>query len=350
MPFLSSGVLISLVSLVVALNTHGGPPGAWRARSKPHVPRDVPVSTKLFQFQSVDQYGGPDFLNDTLWIFTNGTDPTGGQVNYLSRADAAAESLAYVQTDGTTVLRVDSSKDLPNGVRRDSVRIHSTRKFLNGLVIADFAAMPFGCSVWPAWWTEGDKWPSGGEIDIIEGVNSMPMNQYTFHSGPGGNCNIPKTPPMNEDGEPAFTSNVLGTNCTSFTGHDAGCGFDDKNASSFGEGFNNAGGGIFALLRDSESIKIWHFDRQSIPSDAHSGHPNPSSWPSPNALLSSDECDIDSQFPPQTLVLDVDVCGGWPISTYSYFGCPGTCAEQVTSGKNFINAMWVINNITVYNS
>lgn len=219
--------------------------------------------------------------------------------------------------------------------------------------------MPFGCSVWPAWWTEGDNWPSGGEIDIIEGVNSMPTlvtflaflcrrfisgarNQYTFHSGPGGNCNIPKSPPINEDGAPAFTSNVLGSNCTSFQGNDAGCGFDDKNTSSFGEGFKNAGGGIFALLRDSESIKIWHFDRQSIPSDAYSGHPSPSSWPSPNALLSSDECNIDSLFPPQTLVLDVDVCGGWAISAYSNFGCPGTCTEQVVSGKNFISAFFMV--------
>lgn len=64
MPFLSSGVLISLVPLVVALNTHDGPLGAWHARSDPDAPRDVSVSTKLFQFQSVDQYSGPDFLND----------------------------------------------------------------------------------------------------------------------------------------------------------------------------------------------------------------------------------------------------------------------------------------------
>ena len=55
-----------------------------------------------------------------LWTFFDGNDPTGGQVNYLSRADAEAEGLAYVQTDGKTVLRVDSLKDLPNGVRRDS--------------------------------------------------------------------------------------------------------------------------------------------------------------------------------------------------------------------------------------
>lgn len=50
-----------------------------------------------------------------------------------------------------------------------SVRISSPQTFNNGLFIADFQAMPWGCSVWPAYWSVGAnaQWPLAGEIDII---------------------------------------------------------------------------------------------------------------------------------------------------------------------------------------
>ena len=56
-----------------------------------------------------------------------------------------------------------------------SVRITSVKTFYHGLVIADFDRMPFGCSVWPAFWTVGPNWPNNGEVDIVEGVNNKQM-------------------------------------------------------------------------------------------------------------------------------------------------------------------------------
>ena len=55
-----------------------------------------------------------------LWAYFTDTDPTGGQVNYLSRAEAQKKRLAYVQSDGKAVLRVDSWTNLPHGALRDS--------------------------------------------------------------------------------------------------------------------------------------------------------------------------------------------------------------------------------------
>lgn len=55
-----------------------------------------------------------------LWTFYGGIDPTGGSVNYLSRAEAQEKGLAYVRKDNKTVLRVDSHTNLPLGARRNS--------------------------------------------------------------------------------------------------------------------------------------------------------------------------------------------------------------------------------------
>ena len=216
--------------------------------------------------------------------------------------------------------------------------------------------MPFGCSVWPAFWTLGDgPWPNGGEIDIVEGVNkkatfvpffnlffccrfmSDVRNQYTFHTGANQVCNIPKQAPT-VDGHSAFTDTVMNTNCSSSPEDNTGCTVLDTSNTSFGQGFSSAGGGVFAFLRDDQGIRIWHFTRQSIPNDISTGYPDTSSWPTPNALLSADNCNVDSFFSCQTIVLDITLCGGWASSDYPASGCPGTCSQQVTSGKNFISA------------
>jgi hypothetical protein len=63
-------------------------------------------------------FGSEYFLR--LWAYFTGSDPTGGQVKYLSRAEAQEKSLAYVQGDNKAVLRVDSWTNLPHGAPRDS--------------------------------------------------------------------------------------------------------------------------------------------------------------------------------------------------------------------------------------
>jgi hypothetical protein len=55
-----------------------------------------------------------------LWSFSTLADPTGGQVKYVSGADAQGKGLAYVQSDGKAVLRVDSWTNLLLGEPRNS--------------------------------------------------------------------------------------------------------------------------------------------------------------------------------------------------------------------------------------
>lgn len=52
--------------------------------------------------------------------FDDFPDPTHGQVNYLSQSAAQSAGLAYVQSDGTTVLAVDDTTQLGSGQNRNS--------------------------------------------------------------------------------------------------------------------------------------------------------------------------------------------------------------------------------------
>ena len=59
----------------------------------------------------------------------------------------------------------------PSARGRDSVRIISNFAYSDSVLVLDVQHMPEGCGTWPAFWTlsKDGPWPTGGEIDIIEG-------------------------------------------------------------------------------------------------------------------------------------------------------------------------------------
>jgi hypothetical protein len=215
-----------------------------------------------------------------------------------------------------------------------SVRIHSKKTFDSGLFIADIYAMPIGCSVWPAWWSVGPNWPEGGEIDVIEGVNNQIVNQYTLHTSEGCTLNntIGKT-------FVSTTAQVVNTRCAVSGADNTGCAFLDTDTRSYGQGFNNIGGGIFAHLWDSTGIRAWHFPRSEIPADIDAKKPNPDNWGPPAAFFSGGTCDMQHHFFDHTLIFDTTLCGDWAGSVYQFSGCPGTCAQAVANPANFVGAL-----------
>lgn len=116
--------------------------------------------------------------------------------------------------------------------------------YTGGMVIMDAVHAPTGCGTWPAWWMNGDNWPYGGEIDIMEGVNAFSQNQISIHTGSG--CRIPQDTNQQQTG--TLTSGWFDSyNCASYETGNEGCGVRDlTNPASFGEGFNAAGGGVYA--------------------------------------------------------------------------------------------------------
>lgn len=280
------------------------------------------------------------------WDFFTGADPTQGQVKYLSASAAESAKLAYVDNN-QAIMKVDSTTWLASGAPRNSVRVTSKKAYASGLVVFDVAAMPYGCSVWPAMWTVGQDWPKNGEIDIIEGVNNSTMNQLTLHTDSDTtSCTIKAVP------KTAVTTNAMNPLCASSPDSDAGCGWQDSTPSAFGAGFNKAQGAVFVLQIDpTAGIYVYKFPRNNIPSDITAGSPNPASneWGSPQAAWpSTSSCKTSDVLGAQNIVFDITLCGGWCSSDYPTSGCPGNCEDQIMDPSNYKNAQWAVNSVKVY--
>ncbi|KAI9058710.1 glycoside hydrolase family 16 protein [Trametes sanguinea] len=285
----------------------------------------------LAAYNLVKEYSGQDFFSG--WDFYGNYDNlTSGDVNWVDQTNATQSKLAYVNDAGHAIIKVDNTTFVPYNYKRDSVRITTQDYFPVGTVLVfDATHLPYGCSVWPSFWTKGENWPIGGEIDIIEAVNLMTYNQMALHTQNG--CTQPSS--VTQSGT---TGN---TNCST----DAGCTVAEKQSNSFGESFASAGGGVWAAQFDSSGIFIWFWTRDSVPSSVTNAGDSidPSSWGTPSAAYPSSSCNISEFFTPQQLVLDITLCGNWAgeASVYSSTGC-GTGDASVNASScyldNVINA------------
>ncbi|KZP13488.1 glycoside hydrolase family 16 protein [Athelia psychrophila] len=284
-----------------------------------------------------DVYEGQNFFD--RWTFFPYGDPTYGQVDYVNASTAFADGLAYVTEDNRVIMKVDNTTSVAEGANRNSVRIQSNTSYNTSLIILDVNHAPYGCGVWPAFWTVGPDWPWNGEIDILEGVSVNYQNQITWHTGP--ECLL--TPSNN------YTGTLVGNlNCDTNVSSNAGCGIIDKSAASYGPYFDLQGGGVYAMMWDETGISVWNFYRAAIPVEiTQGGSPRPETWGLPAAQLSPEGCDIFGSFMNQSIIFDITLCGVWAGNAYPS-SCPGTCATQVMDPANFVNASWDVNYVRVY--
>lgn len=83
---------------------------------------------------------------------------------------------------------MDNSSTVEYNYKRDSVKLLSDATYDIGSVwVLDALHVPYGCSVWPGFWSygAGETWPGGGEIDTFEGVNNQGVNQMALHTEDG---------------------------------------------------------------------------------------------------------------------------------------------------------------------
>jgi hypothetical protein len=251
---------------------------------------------------------------DNFDYFT-GYDPSSGFVHYVPADEAAQYNLTYASSS-SAILRVDTSvtnETVPNAsTGRFSVRITSKTQYgLDNLFIFDVKHTPTGCATWPAlWMSDPSNWPTNGEIDIMEAVNVVGStnNQMTLHTDAGCTMNVKRKE----------TGKVLTTNCVNSTDENAGCGVSPVDNTTFGDTFNNNGGGILAMELRSAGIRIWQFNRSSIPADLSAGSPDPSVWGEATADFPGTDCNIGNHFKNQSIIANIDLCGSWAGATSTY--------------------------------
>jgi len=284
------------------------------------------------------EYSGSNFFNG--WDFFTGGDPTHGYVDYVSQAQA--QQWGFISAGNPTYIRADSTS-VSSGSGRGSVRISTQRSFnASSLIIFDLAHMPIGCGTWPAVWLVGPNWPNGGEVDIIEGVNVNVVNQATLHTSSGCTMNGVSR---------SQSGKGLSDDCVAADNGNSGCGVQDTRTSSYGNGFNNGGGGVYACEWTTSAIKIWFFPRNQIPGDISGGNsPNPGGWGTPVGMWPlGNNCNYN-HFRDMQIVIDDTFCGDWAGNVFSSSGCGSNCQSYVQNNpKDFANAYWAINYFKVFN-
>lgn len=286
---------------------------------------------------------GNNFFNN-FWFWdqsVDGTDPTHGYVYYANQQEAWDWGLVKVNSNNSVYIGCDCWS-ISSGTGRGSVRIQSYGSWDYGLFIADMAHMPQGCGTWPAWWLVGPSWPNGGEIDIIEGVNNQVQDQSTLHTSAG--CTMPA-------GNNSFTGYADSLDCDAYDNSNSGCGITSHSTTSYGSGFNDNNGGVYAMQWVDSSISMWYFPRNNIPSDIINNQANPNNWglPYANFPLGSN-CD-PSHFSKMSMIINLTFCGDWAGSVFgSECGQYGSnCNSYVQNNPSaFCDAYWEINRIQIY--
>ncbi|OBZ77862.1 putative glycosidase C21B10.07 [Grifola frondosa] len=248
-----------------------------------------------------------------LWVLGN---LTLSNVTWVDEATATSQQLAYINDAGNAIIKVDNTTTVANGSMRNSIRITTQDLYDYGSIwVMDAVHLPYGCSVWPAFWAKGPLWPNDGEIDIVEGINLMNQNQMALHTL--GEC-VHQTPPDQK----SPSGNL---NCSTGTG----CTVRESSPNSFGAGFAAAGGGVWATQFDISGIYIWFWSRPDVPSSFSVGNTSIdiSQWGPPSASYPvTSQCNLTQFFTSQQLVIDIALCGDWAgvPSIYSS-SCKGTC-------------------------
>ncbi|KAG8710210.1 hypothetical protein FRC09_000240 [Ceratobasidium sp. 395] len=305
----------------------------------------LPLAARAATYKIAQNHSGSNFFDG--WVFTEGIDATTvGNVLYQSQAAALQQQLAYVNNDGHAIIKVDNTTvGQGDTYGRASIKINSTATFGKGsLVIMDAWHMPFGCSVWPAYWSQGspaDEWPKFGEIDIVENVNQATVNQMALHTTQG--CTLAQGTQL--------TGKIVSNDCFNGTNGNQGCIVQGGSDATYGAGFAAAGGGVYALEWSSEGngIRIWFFPRNSIPADLSGDSPNPNGWGMPTAAWPESGCNSSQFFGPQTLILDITLCGNFAGAPQTFqTTCSGVCTDLIKTPSNYNNAYFDISYIRVF--
>uniref|UniRef100_A0A914DB93 GH16 domain-containing protein n=1 Tax=Acrobeloides nanus TaxID=290746 RepID=A0A914DB93_9BILA len=293
-------------------------------------------------------YDSSNWLNDDTFSYANSN---GDFTVYVDKNTATSKGLVKTQ-NGKVYVGMDNTTVLPwndTSVKgRDAVRLNSISTYNAGLFILNLDHMPTGPGVLTEFWMSGPNWPNEGEIDILQGPANKNFNTITLHTDEG--CTMQVSDNIYFTGSWEIQNNKPGANCWNNAPGQyayAGCGIEAPN-NTFNTGFNQAGGGVFAMEWNREKfIRIWNFVQPNVPADIvqNNPSPNPATWGMPTAYFTiGPNCTAD-HFQTQTMTLMVDLCPSW-----GYF--PGGACECHNHASfapyEYSEAYWLINYLKVF--
>lgn len=295
---------------------------------------------------------GSSFFDD--WDFGE-TDYTNGAVRYVGREEARNESLTQV-VDEFAILRAGPIEKDSNGARRKSLRLSSSKSFKYFLVAMKFSHTPFGCGVWPAFWSNGASgvWPTDGELDILEYWNHA-KSEVSFHTAISetDGCKLDlaqvakKGCPHFADVNNKFTPWYAGDCQTDYNEFPPrlGCApTSDQHKLKTGEEYSNSPGVISAEWTE-EYIKVFYIPEAQIPKDLESGAPQPDTWD--DFIISYYPFAASEKAHPgscpaagrgvsaaQAFILNIELCGGRGSLEFPFMcNGPSLCRNHNYAGK-----------------
>ncbi|GKY99461.1 hypothetical protein MPSEU_000900600 [Mayamaea pseudoterrestris] len=342
-------------------------------------------------YMLIERQVGDHFLSH--YNFYEGADTLGsaGYNHYV--AQRRAQELELVQVNKTTDEVIMKSAPTAEGPR-ESLRLEGKRRFKRGLFILDVTHIPAGCGVWPAFWLSDDdngQWPIHGEIDIVEGVNTLSTAKTALHTSES--CSMYAHVPTwthtgvwdRASGIPDTWTGVLddntsvpADNCWSMAAHqwgNQGCVVAESRNDTIGEGFNRNGGGVYALEWDPayRYIKSWVWAQDEIPANLKDAmttsvinepervEPDPTTWNTPYAYFAIGKdtgCSAD-HFLNHRVIFNLAFCGNVAGNRF-LMDCPAlstddendpiaACNEYIRSNpKDLEEAYWSIRGVYVY--
>jgi len=291
-------------------------------------------------------------------------DFTNGAVRYVNRTTAYQENLTQA-FDDHAIVRPGGIED---GKRRKSVRLSTQRNFTYFLAAMKFTHTPYGCGVWPAFWSNGasGNWPTDGELDILEYWQSNDKSEVSFHTveSPADGCKLDKAQ-LNKKGCPHFddVNNDFSpwmrydcqTNYSKVPPH-LGCAPSTGKRYTGEQYANNPG--VIAAEWNREFIKVFYIPEAEIPADLEEGvSPQPDTWDKwiiSYYPFAASGCNLTSRSlsSAQAFVLNIELCGGRGSLEFP-FGCNGLsmcrnkqyagpgdcCTEYMTDDKKSSEAL-----------
>ena len=86
---------------------------------------------------------------------------------------------------------------------------------------------------------------------------------------------------------------------------------------SFGDGFNQQGGGVWAVQVYTSGVRAWYFPRNAVPAGVTAANPDPSQWGTPLMDFVAQNCNVEQAFQQMKIIFNIDFCGsnaGGPVS------------------------------------